>query len=152
MNNITRNLSRFGILFLVSFAAMAQRPWPQMTAPTVREAACVARGSRAVRRQPSDPGRSCGARRRPVRRTTRPARLRSGRGPDWGFRRHAWRCLHARRPWRMGPGPWRDYPVRFRQTCVSCREPAGSHYEPLSDQWTLTVNVADCRFGGSKDL
>jgi hypothetical protein len=38
MNNITRNLSRFGILLLVSFAAMAQRPWQQMTAPTVREA------------------------------------------------------------------------------------------------------------------
>jgi len=35
MNNITRNLSRFGILFLVSFAAMAQRPWQPMTTPTV---------------------------------------------------------------------------------------------------------------------
>jgi hypothetical protein len=29
----------FGLLFLVSFAAMAQRPWQQMTVPTVREAA-----------------------------------------------------------------------------------------------------------------
>jgi hypothetical protein len=35
----TRTLLRFAILFLVSFAAMAQRPWQQMTVPTVREAA-----------------------------------------------------------------------------------------------------------------
>ena len=34
-----RSLSRFGILFLVSFAAIAQRPWQQMTAPTVSEVA-----------------------------------------------------------------------------------------------------------------
>src|ERR1019366_2230204 len=31
--------TRFAILFLVSFAAMAQRPWQQMTAPTVRDVA-----------------------------------------------------------------------------------------------------------------
>jgi hypothetical protein len=34
-----RSLVRFAILFLVSFAAMAPRPWQQMTLPTVREAA-----------------------------------------------------------------------------------------------------------------
>lgn len=39
MNDITRYLSRFALLFLVSFAAMAQRPLQQATAPTVREAA-----------------------------------------------------------------------------------------------------------------
>jgi hypothetical protein len=39
MNNITRYLSRFALLFLVSFAAMAQRPSQQATAPAVREAA-----------------------------------------------------------------------------------------------------------------
>jgi hypothetical protein len=39
MNNIARYLSRFAILFLVSLAAMAQRPSQQVTAPTVREAA-----------------------------------------------------------------------------------------------------------------
>ena len=34
-----RTISRFSILLLVSLAAMAQRPWQQMTAPTVSEAA-----------------------------------------------------------------------------------------------------------------
>src|SRR5271157_460947 len=39
MNNIPRSLSISAILLLASFAAMAQRPWQQMTAPTVGEAA-----------------------------------------------------------------------------------------------------------------
>ncbi|MGB7722070.1 MAG: glycosyl hydrolase [Bryobacteraceae bacterium] len=39
MDHTTRTPFRFGILLLVSLAAMAQRPWQQMTAPTVREAA-----------------------------------------------------------------------------------------------------------------
>jgi hypothetical protein len=39
MGHTMRTPLRFGILLLVSLAAMAQRPWQQMTAPTVREAA-----------------------------------------------------------------------------------------------------------------
>ena len=39
MRIAVRTLSPFAVLFLVSFAAMAQRPWQQMTVPTVREAA-----------------------------------------------------------------------------------------------------------------
>jgi hypothetical protein len=39
MNNPMRSLFRFGIFLLVSFAAMAQRPWQQITVPSLREAA-----------------------------------------------------------------------------------------------------------------
>ena len=39
MNNTMRSLLRFAILFLVSLAAIAQRPWQQITVPSVSEAA-----------------------------------------------------------------------------------------------------------------
>ena len=39
MKNAARILSRFAVFFLVSFAAMAQGPWQQLTMPTVSEAA-----------------------------------------------------------------------------------------------------------------
>ena len=39
MKNAVRTLPRFLALFLVSFAALAQRPWQQLTVPSVSEAA-----------------------------------------------------------------------------------------------------------------
>ena len=66
----------------------------------------------------ADPRRSCGARSRPARRSTGPARRRSGRGPDWGIRRRGWRCLHARKRWRMRPGSRRGSPISWPSSAV----------------------------------